>query len=72
MSFGRYLRALREAPGLSRTELARRAGVPASTLRNWEADRGMPGLPVLLRLAQALGVTVERLAEGVGEPAGEE
>jgi hypothetical protein len=28
--------------------------VPMSTLRNWEGDRGMPGLPVLLRLAEEL------------------
>jgi transcriptional regulator with XRE-family HTH domain len=40
MSFGTHLRTLREAAGLSRADLARRAGVPASTLRNWEGDRG--------------------------------
>ena len=34
MSFGSHLRALRDGAGLSRAELARRAGVPASTLRN--------------------------------------
>ena len=50
----------------------RRAGVPVSTLRNWEGDRGMPGLPVLLRLAGALGVPVERFAEGLEDPAGDE
>jgi hypothetical protein len=55
MSFGRHLRALREAAGLSR-----RAALPASTLRNWEGDRGFPG-PAGLRLAGALGVALERL-----------
>ena len=69
MSFGRHLRALREGAGLSRSELAREAGVPVSTLRNWEGDRGFPGLPALLRLAGALGVPVERFAEGVEDPA---
>jgi transcriptional regulator with XRE-family HTH domain len=58
--------------GLSRAELARQAGVPVSTLRHWEGDRGMPGLPVLLRLAEALGVPVERFAEGVEDPTGDE
>jgi transcriptional regulator with XRE-family HTH domain len=72
MSFGQHMRGLREAAGLSRPELARRAAVPVSTLRNWEADRGFPGLPALLRLAAALGVPVERFAEGVDDPAGEE
>jgi transcriptional regulator with XRE-family HTH domain len=69
MSFGEHLRALREEAGLSRAELARQAGVPVSTLRNWEGDRGMPGLPALVRLAAALGVPVERFAEGVEDPA---
>jgi transcriptional regulator with XRE-family HTH domain len=72
MSFGQHLRGLREGAGLSRPELARRAGVPVGTLRNWEGDRGFPGLPALLRLAGALGVPVERFAEGVEDPAGDE
>jgi hypothetical protein len=37
----------------------------------WEADRGMPGLPAALRLAGVLGVPVERLADGVEDPAGD-
>jgi transcriptional regulator with XRE-family HTH domain len=69
MSFGEHLRKLREGVGLSRAELARKAAVPASTLRDWEAGRGFPGLPVLVRLAAALGVTVEQIAEGVEDPA---
>jgi transcriptional regulator with XRE-family HTH domain len=72
VSFGQDLRGLREGAGLSRAELARRAGVAAGTLRNWEADRGFPGLPALLRLATALGVPVERLAEGVEDLPGDE
>jgi transcriptional regulator with XRE-family HTH domain len=72
MSFGQHLRALREGAGLSRAELARRAGVPAGTLRNWEGDKGFPGLPVLVRLAAALGVPVEKLAEGVVDPVEDE
>jgi transcriptional regulator with XRE-family HTH domain len=71
MSFGGHLRALRAEAGLSRAELARRAGVPASTLRHWENDGGFPG-PAFLRLTAALGVPPERLAEGVDDPAGEE
>jgi transcriptional regulator with XRE-family HTH domain len=75
MSFGEHLRALREQAGLSRAELARRAGVPASTLRNWEAGPGFPttrSAAGFMRLAGALGVPFERLAEGVEDPADEE
>jgi transcriptional regulator with XRE-family HTH domain len=72
MSFGQHLRQLREGAGLSRAELARRAGVPASTLRGWENDRGFPAMPAALRLAEALGVPVERFAEGVEDPGEDE
>jgi transcriptional regulator with XRE-family HTH domain len=72
LSFGGHLRALREQAGLSRAEVARRAGVPASTLRDWESDRGFPTTRSgtgFFRLAGALGVPFERLAEGVEDPA---
>jgi transcriptional regulator with XRE-family HTH domain len=72
MSFGQHLRTLCTTAGLSRAEAARRARVPASTLRGWENDRGFPPLPALVRLADALGVPVERFAEGVEDPAGDE
>jgi transcriptional regulator with XRE-family HTH domain len=72
VTFGHHLRTLREAAGLSWAELARRAGVPASTLRGWEADRDFPGPAAGLRLAGALGVTLERLAEGVEDTAEDE
>jgi transcriptional regulator with XRE-family HTH domain len=52
--------------------LARRAGVPTSTLRDWEADRGFPGPAAGLRLAGVLGVPPEWLAEGGGDPAEED
>jgi transcriptional regulator with XRE-family HTH domain len=72
MSFGHHLRWLREATGLSRAELARRAGVPASTLRGWAGGRSFPALPAALRLAEALGVPVERFVQGIEDPAEEE
>jgi transcriptional regulator with XRE-family HTH domain len=64
---------LRQAvAGRARAGLARRAGVPVSTLRDWEGDRGFPGPAAGLRLAEALGVTQRRLADGVEDPAEEE
>jgi transcriptional regulator with XRE-family HTH domain len=72
MSFGGHLRALRDEACLSRAELARRAGVPASTLRDWENGQASPGLAAGLRLAGVLSVPVERLADGVEDPAEDE
>jgi transcriptional regulator with XRE-family HTH domain len=72
MAFGRHLRALREQAGLSRSELARQASIPVSTLRNWETGQGFPPLAALVKLARVLGVPVERFAEGVDDPAEDE
>jgi hypothetical protein len=48
------------------------ARVPASTLRGWEHDRGFPNLAALLRLAEALVVSIEQIAAGVADPADDE
>jgi len=71
MRLGGHLRTLRREARLSRAALARRAGVSVSTLRHWENDRGFPGAPAFLRLAEALGAPAELLAEGVDDPAGD-
>jgi transcriptional regulator with XRE-family HTH domain len=72
MSFGQHLRTLRTAAWLSRADAARRARVPVSTLRGWENDRGFPTLAALVRLAEVYGVSLERFAEGVEDPAEDE
>ncbi|HJT75672.1 MAG TPA: helix-turn-helix transcriptional regulator [Gemmataceae bacterium] len=72
MNFGQHLRGPREAAGLTRAELARKGGVSLSALPDREGGRGLPGLSGLRRLAEALGVPVERFAEGVEDPAVDE
>jgi transcriptional regulator with XRE-family HTH domain len=72
MGFGHHLQALREKAGLSRSALARQASIPVSTLRNWETGQGFPPLAALVKLARALGVPVERFANGVDDPAKDE
>jgi transcriptional regulator with XRE-family HTH domain len=72
MSFGQHLRGVREEAGLTQAALARKAKIPASTLGNWERDRGFPSAGAFLRLAEALGVSPEHLAQAVEDPAEEE
>jgi transcriptional regulator with XRE-family HTH domain len=72
MSFGGNLRFLRAEAVLSRAERARRVGIPVGTPGHWENDRGFPGVPAFMRLAEALGVSPEKLAKGVEDPAGDE
>ena len=64
-TLGQRLQRLRLAAGLTQAALAEAAGVPLSTLRGWEIDRREPGLRAAVRLARALGVGVEELADTV-------
>ncbi len=52
---GRRVRELRVQQGLSQTELARRAGMTQPAVARFEAGGTVPTLPVLERLARALG-----------------
>ena len=63
-SAGRRLKARREAAGLSRRELARRAGTTAETVARWEAGVGPPRPATVRKLAAALGVPPEDLSVG--------
>lgn len=59
--FGRRVRELREAAGLSQLALAERLGVPAPRLPAIEHGRHDVRLSTLRRFARALGVTVSDL-----------
>lgn len=60
-TLGQRIGRLREAGGLTQEQLADKAGVQVSSLRNWEYDHRRPRAEATLLLAQALGVTVEAL-----------
>ncbi|WP_034262784.1 helix-turn-helix domain-containing protein [Actinospica robiniae] len=57
------LRRIREAAGMTLTELARRAGVAKSTLSQLESGQGNPSLETLWALCGALGVPVSSLLD---------
>jgi transcriptional regulator with XRE-family HTH domain len=62
--FAARLRALREAKGWSRTDLARAAGINARVIESWEQARREPGAFEIPKLAAALGCTVADLIAG--------
>jgi XRE family transcriptional regulator, regulator of sulfur utilization len=55
------LRSLREARGWSQQQLADSSGVPRPTVAHLESGEGNPTLSVLVRVATALGVSLEHL-----------
>ena len=70
-TMGQRLQRLRRSAGLSQPRLAEAAAVPVASLRNWEQGRRLPQLDAAVRLAKALGITLDELAGGLleGPPA---
>ena len=63
MRLGKTLRTLRSRRGWTQVALAKKARITQGYLARVEAGTRTPTLPVLKRLARALGVTLGRLAE---------
>lgn len=59
------MRQLREARAISQQQMAKLAGIPRPTWANLESGTGNPTLSVLVKVAAALGVSLEEL---VGPP----
>ncbi|MGN8276762.1 helix-turn-helix domain-containing protein [Pseudomonas sp. SMN5] len=63
-NFAEKLATLRAQKGFTQRELGAMAGVAWSMISKYEAGQSMPRLKVLMRLAEALGVTIEELRGG--------
>ncbi|MEJ5349868.1 MAG: XRE family transcriptional regulator [Desulfosoma sp.] len=61
MQLGERLKSSRQGAGLSLRALAERVGVSAQAISKYERNEDMPGSGVLLRLSDALGVSIEYL-----------
>ena len=60
-AFGTRLREERDRSSLTQEELAKRLGIARTTIANIERGRQSVSIPVLYRLASALGVSPEIL-----------
>jgi XRE family transcriptional regulator, regulator of sulfur utilization len=61
------LRRFREGRGYTQQQLADLSGVPRPTVAHLESGDGNPTLSVLMRVASALGVSLEQLVENDAE-----
>jgi transcriptional regulator with XRE-family HTH domain len=63
--FGRNLRRLRRAAGLSQDQLAVRASVHRTQLSRMERGLSSPQLDTLVELADSIGCSLSDLGEGI-------
>jgi transcriptional regulator with XRE-family HTH domain len=59
--YGAWLHHLRNERNLSQQELAKLTGIPQTTLAYWEKTGKLTGRAGILRLAEALEVSVDEL-----------
>lgn len=63
------IKEVREAAGLNQRQLSRLAGLDPANLNSYEQGRLTPSVATLLRIARALGVSLDELVS-VEEPDG--
>jgi transcriptional regulator with XRE-family HTH domain len=61
-TMGHRLQRLRKDAGFSQSALARATGIPVTTIRGWEQDRRIPRIDSALKVARALGISLDELA----------
>lgn len=64
-ALGHNLARLRSQAGLSQDQLAEKADLDRTYLSGIERGVRNPGIKVVIRLARALGVTLDQLCKGV-------
>jgi transcriptional regulator with XRE-family HTH domain len=60
-TFGANLQTLRELRKLTQAELGARAGIAAASISHFETGQRMPSLDSLVKLADALSISVDAL-----------
>ena len=63
-TFGRRLKILMVDRGMSASEIAERAQVSRQMISRYTNNLAIPNLSTAVRIAEALGVTVDDLADG--------
>jgi transcriptional regulator with XRE-family HTH domain len=71
-AYGRHMRSLRTARGLSQEQLADRSHLAADTVRRLECGSFSPSLNTLRRIAKGLGITVATMFQSFEDPRDDE
>lgn len=61
---GKRIADLRRKRGLNQSELARKLGLSTSAIGMYEQGRREPSIPIIVALAEELGVTIDYLLTG--------
>lgn len=60
--YAKYVK-LRDAKGMNDAEVSKITGIPRSTFTDWKSQRSNPKLEKLVKIASALGVSIEEFVK---------
>jgi transcriptional regulator with XRE-family HTH domain len=69
VTFGQLMREAREGLGIVQITVANETGINKAMISQYENDISIPSLPVALKLAKYLGISLDDLRETVSIPA---
>ena len=61
---GPTIKKLREAKGITQSDLAEQIGVSSKAISKWETSKGLPDITLIEPLSKALGVSIMELMSG--------
>lgn len=64
MSFAKSLKELRLRHKLSQRQLAKKLNVSPKTISNWENERNLPDIELIIKISKVLDVTLDELITG--------
>ncbi|MFT8823738.1 helix-turn-helix domain-containing protein [Liquorilactobacillus satsumensis] len=64
MTFSKSLKELRLLHELSQTQLAKKLNVSPKTISNWENERNLPDIELIIKISKVLDVTLDELITG--------
>jgi len=64
MEFGEQIKGLRKDRDLTQERFAEKLGVTRQAVSNWENDRNLPDIEMLIRMSSVFGVSLDELILG--------
>lgn len=64
MQFGEQIRAIRKENGLTQEQFAVKLDVTRQAVSNWENERNLPDIEMLIRISRTFNVSLDRLILG--------
>ncbi|VDG72442.1 transcriptional regulator [Clostridium carnis] len=64
MNFSEQIKKIRVDKGITQQEMANNLGISRQAISNWENDRNLPDIEMIIKIAQVFNLTLDELILG--------